>query len=111
MAKEFVVKHSMLGVINPETGDPYKAGDTVPAEHLGEKANQDRLLKLGAVGEAGAADDKRSEVAGSPEEAERLSVEQSRQVDLDPAASPLADNQDSTNQAINADQNKANNKK
>src|SRR5689334_15282081 len=106
MAKEFVVKHTVLGVTNPDTGEDYKQGETVKAEHLGDKANFDRLVKAGAIGENAATEDKREEVAGSPAEAEKLAVEQSQIVDLDPSASPLADHQELTPQQLNADQNK-----
>ena len=105
MAKEFVVRHTVLGITNPDTGEDYRQGEVVKADALGDKANFDRLVKAGAIGEN---EDKRSEVASSPSEAEELAIEQSRIVDLDPAASPLADHQELTDQQLNKDQNKAN---
>jgi hypothetical protein len=109
MAKEFVVKHTVLGINNPETGEDYRQGEVVKLEVLGDKANQDRLIKAGAIGEK-ATEDKREETPGSPSEAEELALEQSQIVDLDPAASPLADHQELTDQQLNKDQAKANNK-
>jgi hypothetical protein len=94
MAKQYVVKHTMLGVINPITGEDYREGEVVDTSLLGDKTNFDRLVKAGAVGV-----DLREEPLDNPSDAEIAGVLQSHIVDLDPAASPLADNQDSTAQA------------
>jgi hypothetical protein len=109
-SREYVVKHSMLGVINPKSGDPHYKGETVSADLLGDKANIDRLIGVGAI-EPKSSADKREETPGTPSEAEELALEQSRIVDLDPAASPLADHQELTDQQLNKDQGKGAGKK
>lgn len=105
MAKEFVVKHTVLGITNPETGEDYRQGEVVNLDFLGDKANQDRLVKVGAIGPK-ESEDKREEVPGSLGEAEKLALEQSKIVDLDPAAAPEADHQDLTDQQLNKNQGK-----
>lgn len=99
--KEYVVRHSMIGVINPETGDPYREGETVSADVLGDDKNQKRMVDLGAIAtrREAEAEDKREETPGTPTEAEQLALEQSKIVDLDPSAAPEADHQELTPQA------------
>ncbi|MBA3829880.1 MAG: hypothetical protein H0X33_13150 [Taibaiella sp.] len=94
-----MVKHTMLGVTNPATGDSYREGDVVNPDHFGDSANYDRLVAAGAIGPKEETQDLRSDTTATPSEAEKLGVTQSKIVDLDPAASPEADHQDLTAQA------------
>lgn len=104
--KQFVVQHTMLGVPNVKSGElHHNKGEVVSADALGDKANVERLLENGAIAPKELSDEEWAA------EAEEAALEQSRQADLDPSASPLADHQELTPQQLNADQGKGNSKK
>jgi hypothetical protein len=51
-SKKYTVQHTMLGSLDPETGENHRQGQVVSAEDFGDKAVLGRFLKIGAVRES-----------------------------------------------------------
>jgi hypothetical protein len=51
-SNKYTVQHTMLGTLNPATGENHRHGEVVSAADFGDKSILDRFLKIGAVKES-----------------------------------------------------------